>query len=143
MRAAAPAGHVLAALAALGLAVSAYIHARLATPFDGNRGALLSQGDLFRIQAAVDCLAAVAILVLPRAVTVAAAAVVAAGGAALLYVTVLLPLDLTALGLPVLFEPAWYPDKTAALIAQLIAVAAAGILLALRLRAGSSRRARS
>jgi hypothetical protein len=81
--------------------------------------------------------------VLPRALTAAAAAIVAAGGAALLALTVLVPLDLSAVGLPVLFEPAWYPDKTAALVAQLVAVAAAGILLALRLRAGTDRRVRA
>lgn len=136
--------YALAGVAALGLAVSAWIHAQLATPFDGNRGTLLSQGDLFRIQAAVDALAAVAVLVLPRALPAAGAAVVAAGGAALLVLTVFVPLDLTVLGLPVLFEPVWYPDKLIALVAQFPAVAGAAILAALLLRDGaaSSRRVR-
>ncbi|MCU1438497.1 MAG: integral rane protein [Naasia sp.] len=127
--------YAIASTAALGLAVSAAIHARLALPFDGNRGAWLGQGDLFRIQAALDALAAVAIVVLPRLLPALAAALIAAAGTALLVFTVFLPLDLTAVGLPVLFEPVWYADKATALAAQLVAVAAAAVLVAWRLRA--------
>jgi hypothetical protein len=121
----------LAAVAAAALAGNAAVHLLLAAPFDGNRGALVGQGTLFRIQAVADLLAAAAVLVLPLLMTSALAAVVALSGAGVLAVTTFVPLDGTAVGFPYLFEPAWYPLKVGALLLQLVAGAAAG-LLALR-----------
>jgi hypothetical protein len=59
---------------------------------------------------------------------------VAAGGAAILVLTSVLPVDGTAVGLPYLFEPAWYPAKQTSLVFQLLAMAlaAGGILRGMR-----------
>jgi hypothetical protein len=121
-------------LLAVALIINAVIHLRLAAPFDAVAGTIVTQGDLFRIQA-VSNVAAIAVVVFARRRWAdALALVIAAGGAALIVVTALVPLDLTAIGLPLLFEPAYYPDKTYALVAQLVAVAAATALILLRRR---------
>lgn len=121
-------------LLAVALIINAVIHLRLAAPFDAVAGTLVSQGDLFRIQAVSNVAAIVVVLLARRRWADALALVIAAGGAALIVVTALVPLDLTAIGLPLLFEPAYYPDKTMALVAQLVAVAAAIALILVRRR---------
>ena len=121
-------------LLAVALIINAVIHLRLAAPFDAVAGTLVSQGDLFRIQAVSNVAAIAVVLLARRRWADALALVIAAGGAALIVVTALVPLDLTAIGLPLLFEPAYYPDKTYALVAQLVAVAAATALILLRRR---------
>ena len=121
-------------LLAVALIVNAVIHLRLAAPFDAVAGTLASQGDLFRIQAVANIVAIAVVVIARRRWADALALVIAAGGAALIVVTALVPLDLTTIGLPLLFEPAYYPDKTYALVAQLVAVAAATALILLRRR---------
>lgn len=131
----------LAAVATASLAGNAAVHLALAGPFDGNPGGLLSQGMLFRIQAAADLLVGAAAVLLPRVPAAVAALVVALAGAGVLTGTTVVPLDGTPAGLPYLFEPSWYPLKTAALTLQLAAAAAAGLLLVrLRTRALPSAR---
>lgn len=121
---------ILAAVTAAGLLISAATHLSLAGPFDGNPGALLSQGALFRIQAVVDALAAALLLLLRTRWSAALAALVAAGGAGILALTTVVAVDGTPLGLPYLFEPGWYPTKTGAFLAQVVAlVAAVGVLV--------------
>ncbi len=115
---------------ALALVLNAWIHLRLAGPFDGNPGTLLSQGALFRIQAGVNIVAAIVLVVRPRPSTALVAFAVAAGGGALLLLTSLVPLDGTGVGLPFLFEPAWYPAKQTSLVLQaLAALLALGMML--------------
>lgn len=121
-------------LLAVALIVNAVIHLRLAAPFDAVAGTIVTQGDLFRVQAVANLVAIAVVLIARRRWADALALVIAAGGAALIVVTALVPLDLTAIGLPYLFEPAYYPDKTYALVAQLVAVAAATALILLRRR---------
>lgn len=121
-------------LLAVALLVNAVIHFRLAAPFDAVAGTIVTQGDLFRIQAVANIVAIAVVVIARRRWADALALVIAAGGAALIVVTALVPLDLTAIGLPLLFEPAYYPDKTYALVAQLVAVAAATALILLRRR---------
>ena len=58
-------GLVLRLLVAAGLSVSAYVHADLAPVYDGVR-ASISQGNLFRIDAAAASLAALVVLVVGR-----------------------------------------------------------------------------
>lgn len=111
-------------LTAAALVVNAVIHLRLAGPFDGIAGALVSQGTLFRIQAAAN-LAAAALLLTRTRWAVALAAIIAAGGLALVVITTLVPLDLTPIGLPFLFEPVWYADKVVSAVAQAVALVAA------------------
>ncbi len=132
-------------IAAVGLVVNAVIHLMLAGPYDANTGALIGQGDLFRIQAAVNVLVAVMLLATLRwhrwaVVAAITAAVVAAGGLALVVITALVPLDLTAIGLPYLFEPIWFGDKIISAVAQGIALVAAGLAAALSFRGTGARR---
>ena len=118
---------------ALALLVNAYIHFVLATPFDALVGTLVSQGTLFRIQGVVNILAAILILVIHRWWAGLVAAVIAAGGLALVVASVYVPLDLSALGLPVIYEPVWYQDKVTAVIAQSLALIG-GLLVAVASR---------
>lgn len=117
-------------LAAAGLVVNALVHLALAGVYDAIPGTLLGQGALFRIQAVVGIGFAVLLLVSLRVrrfavITALASAVVAAGGLALVVITAIVPLDLTAVGLPYLFEPIWYPDKVITVVAQAVALVAA------------------
>ena len=121
---------IIVTIAAVGLIVNAVIHLTLAGPYDAITGALIGQGDLFRIQAVVNIAVAALLLVSLRyrrwaAVVSLAAAVVAGGGLALVVITALVPLDLTALGLPFLFEPIWFADKVVSAFAQGLALLAA------------------
>ena len=110
---------------AIALGVNAYVHFVLADPFDGNAGTLVTQGWLFRIEGVADILAAVLILVHPRRWTAFIAGIVALGGLVLIVLTVYVPLDLTAIGLPYLYEPSWYQEKIIAVVAQALAIVGA------------------
>ena len=111
-----------------GLALDAYVHIDLASTYDGVKSSVLSQGDLFRAEAALAILAAVALLVRPRRYTALFAVVVAAGGVAA--VLIYQYIDVGAFGpLPNMYEPAWYPEKTQSAWGEGIATAAALALL--------------
>lgn len=114
---------LLRVLTAAGLAIDAYVHADLASTYDPVRHSI-SQGDLFRIEAAASALAALLILVSAhRAVWAFAFLVAASGlGAILLYRYI----DVGTLGpLPNMYEPLWYPKKTTAAIAEGVATVTA------------------
>jgi hypothetical protein len=121
-------------IVAAGLVYDAYAHLDLAASFDGNR-ALISQGMLFRVEAAAAALTALFVLVI-RHQAVALLAVVIAGsalGAVLLYRYI----DLGSLGpLPDMYEPSWYPEKTYSAIAEAAAILGACALLALKQAGG-------
>ncbi|PYC70171.1 hypothetical protein C7C46_27580 [Streptomyces tateyamensis] len=124
---------LLRLVAATALAVDAAFHARLAEQYD-TVASTISEGDLFRAEAAAAALAAVLVLAWRRRVGDVFGLVVAAAGLAaiLLYRYV----DLGALGpLPDMYEPIWSPDKTVAALAQTIALAALLLLLVRRPRA--------
>lgn len=122
-------------LTAAGLAMDAYVHADLASTYDFS-GKGISQGQLFRIEAAAAALAALLLilfgtrqLVWAYALSVAAAGV----GAVLLYRYA----DIGALGpLRNMYEPVWYPEKSLSALAEGAAtlLAACGLLLAHRQR---------
>jgi hypothetical protein len=121
-------GLILRLLVAAGLAVDAYVHADLAPLYDAIR-ASVSQGDLFRIEAAAASAAALIVLAWGRRTGFALALLVAASalGAILLYRYV----NVGALGpIPNMYEPAWFPEKITAAVAEAAAVvfAAAGLL---------------
>lgn len=119
-------------LAAAGLAVDAYVHADLAEGYDAVVNSV-SQGDLFRIEAALAALAALLLVVWPRRSTIAFAFLVAAGGLAalLLYRYV----DVGPLGpLPNMYEPVWFTSKQVAAVAEAVAALATGWLLLMRRR---------
>src|SRR6478672_1707240 len=77
----------LIAVTVVGLAIDAYVHLHLASTFDPIRTSSISQGDLFRVEAVLAIVAAVALVLRTRRYTAAFAFVVAAGGvfAVLLY----------------------------------------------------------
>lgn len=115
-------------VAAAGLAVDAYTHLDLAPGYDANIGGLVSQGILFRIEAATAIVAALLVLVVRRRATDLLVLVVAGSAAAvaLLYRYV----DLgPVFGLPNMYEPIWFPEKVLATVAELVAALAAGALL--------------
>ncbi|AUY47651.1 hypothetical protein [Streptomyces sp. CB01881] len=118
---------VLRLLAAAGLAVDAAVHARLAGQYDAVT-ATISQGTLFRVEAAAASLAVLLVLLWRHRIGDAFAWLTAAAGLAaiLLYRYV----DVGALGpLPNMYEPIWSHDKTTSAWAQAVAVAALTVLL--------------
>lgn len=131
-------GFAIATATAFG--INAAIHFMLAGAFDANPGNLVSQGDLFRVQAAGNIVAAALLVIRPRPVTAWIAATVAAVGLGLVVLTVYVPLDLGPVGGPYLFEPAWYPDKVASAIAQLVAIIGSVLLVITTARVQSNRR---
>ncbi len=74
----------LYALTGAGLIVNAVIHLQLAATFDAVAGSLLSQGDLFRIQAAAGILITVALVIARRPWMAAIAVIIAVGGLGML-----------------------------------------------------------
>ena len=134
-------GWSLRVITAAALAVDAYVHVDLAGRYDANQGTSpLSQGDLFRIEAVVSGLAAVALLISGRWLVWLVAWLVAASavGAVVLYRYH----DPGELGpLPDMYEPFWFGEKNLAALAEGVAVvtATAGLLEAWwRRRAGQA-----
>jgi hypothetical protein len=123
--------------AAVGLAVDAGVHARLADQYDAITNSI-SQGTLFRIEAGAAALAVVLVLAWRRLLGDLFAAVTAAAGIAaiLLYRYV----DVGTLGpLPNMYEPTWFPDKVWALAGQILALVALLPLCLFRPARGVSR----
>ena len=122
----------LTAVVIAALAIDVYVHLHLASDYDAVRSSVLSQGDLFRIEAALAIIVAVALLVRPRWYTALAALAVSAGGvgAVLLYTYV----DVGAVGpLPDMYEPVWFPEKTWSAWGEAIgAVAALALFIGIR-----------
>lgn len=113
-------------VAAAGLAVNAYVHAHLAPAFDGVV-ASVSQGDLFRLEAALGALAALLVLVWRRLPADLFAFLVAGGGLALLLIYNYV--DVGELGpFPDMYDPSWSGDKWVALVSQAVAFIAAALL---------------
>jgi hypothetical protein len=108
----------LAVATAVLLGIDAYVHLNDAHFFTPVASADISEGTLFRIQAIVAVVVAVALLVRPHPVVWAVAVLVTASavGAVLLYTYV----DVGALGpLPDLYEPTWHvPGKLASAVAE-------------------------
>jgi hypothetical protein len=101
----------LTAVVIAALAIDAYVHLHLASSYASARSGVVSEGDLFRIEAALAIVVAAALLVRPRWYTALLALVVSVGGvgAVLLYTYV----DVGAAGpLPDMYEPVWFPEKT-------------------------------
>ncbi|MDT4891382.1 MAG: hypothetical protein QOE97_417 [Pseudonocardiales bacterium] len=124
-----PTRWALAVVAAAGLVVDAWTHFDLAHLYDFNRTSTVNEGVLFRVEASLAIVAAVWILVRPGYLSAAFTVLLAGGGAALL--VVYRYVDVGKLGpLPNMHEPIWYREKTVSLIGELVATAAALVLLA-------------
>jgi hypothetical protein len=110
---------LLQVVTAAALAVDAYVHADLAAAYD-LVGRQISQGTLFRLEAAVASLAALLVLLLGRRRPVwvfAFLVSVSALGAVLLYGYV----NVGALGpLPNMYEPFWGLKRTSSAIAEAV-----------------------
>jgi hypothetical protein len=127
-----PAIRLLTAITAAGLAVDAYVHWHLAPSFDtlvGTGSPHFSQGELFRLEAALALFAAVVILSTRRRVAAGFALLIAAGGlgALLVYGYV----NVGNLGpFPDMYDPLWYAEKTISAVAEAVAtLGALGLLL--------------
>ena len=129
----------LAVATAVLLGIDAYVHLHDAHFYDSAASATISEGNLFRVQAIVAVVVAVALLVRPHPVVWAVAVLVTASavGAVLLYTYV----DVGALGpLPDLYEPTWVPaGKLASAVAEglgtLLAIIGFVVSMLTRLRA--------
>ena len=118
----------LTALTVVGLAIDAYVHFHLASTFDPIRTSSISQGDLFRVEAVLAIVAALALVLRRRRYTAAFAFVVAAGGvfAVLLYQYV----DVGKIGpIPDMYDPFWSTEKALSLIGEAMAALTALALL--------------
>lgn len=114
-------------LAAAGLGVDAYIHAHLADQYDAV-AAGISQGTLFRIEAAMAALAALLVLGWRRIPSDAFAWLVAGGGLALLLIYRYI--NVGALGpVPNMYEPVWFTDKNITVLAQAVTIVSTSYLL--------------
>jgi hypothetical protein len=117
---------VLRVATATALAIDAIVHWQNASAYDANR-ATISQGELFRVEAAVAVAVGLLILLRPRPSSWLAALLVAASalGAVLLYRYV----DVGSLGpLPDMYENTWQvPGKLLSAYAEAAAVVLAGL----------------
>lgn len=130
--AAGPLPLLLRVLAATGLGVDAYVHLHLASRYDPV-GDSITQGGLFRVEAVVAILVAVALLAFDNRLAWLNAGLVGAGGVAavLLYRYVNVP----AIGpIPSMYEPIWFGEKT------LSAVAEGGVVVVFLVREALRRR---
>jgi len=138
--------YLLAAATAAALVVDAIVHLKDAFFYDANTGALLSQGQLFRIQAVVAIVTALAVLALPRKWPVWLFAALAAGSAAAAVVAYTY-IDVGPIaGLPNMYEPSWGPPgKLLSAVAEglgtLLALAGLGWALAMHRPAAHAARA--
>ena len=107
---------VLALLAAAGLAYDAYVHLDLASGYDPV-GSTITQGQLFRVEAALAIAAGLAVLLSDHRVAWAAAGLVGLGGVAA--VVLYRYVDVGAIGpVPNMYEPVWYAMKTRSAVAE-------------------------
>lgn len=130
---------LLRVVTAAALGVDAFVHADLVTRYDPNQGtAAISQGGLFRIEAGLAALLALALLISGRQVVWVLAALVAASalGGILLYRYA----DPGALGpLPDMYEPIWFPEKTLTAVAEAVAAVSAVVGFLVTPRSGAGR----
>lgn len=125
---------LLRGLAVAGLAYDAYVHIHLAGSYDAI-GNTISQGWLFRVEAAAAALAAVVLVLSDRRRVWVVVGAVALGGlaAVMLYRYVNIP----PIGpIPRMYEPVWYGDKARS------AVAEGGVAVAWLIREAVRQRAR-
>ena len=125
-------GYGLRVAAAAGLGVDAFVHATSAGLYDGPGGGFITEGSLFRAEAAVSVLLAALLLIRPARLTWVA--VLAVAGTALGAVILYRYIDVGAIGpVPDLYEPTWrVPGKLASASAE----AAVLVLSALALSGG-------
>jgi hypothetical protein len=111
-----------------GLAIDAFVHLHLASAYDGVKSSVLTQGDLFRVEAALAIIVALALVVRPRRWTALIAFLVSAGGFAL--VLIYQYVNVGGIGpLPNMYDPLRSSEKTLSVWGEGIAALAALVLL--------------
>lgn len=129
----------LVLLAAVGLGIDAFTHFDLASRYELNKTATVSQGTLFRIEAVMAVVVGVALLV--RATVWTALLVVAVSGGGLFLLLLYRLVDVGQVGpLPNMYEPLWYAEKSWAAIGEAIALGAALLIAGDRLVAARASR---
>jgi hypothetical protein len=124
---------LITALAVAGLAVDAYVHFDLAGNYAPIKTSTLSQADLFRAEAVVAILAAVALIARPRRYTALVGAVIA--GSALAVLLVYRYYNVHAIGpIPSMYEPVWFREKVITAIAEAVTTIACLALVLLPAR---------
>lgn len=114
-------------LCAAGMAVDAFIHLRFAGDYD-RIGSQITEGQLFRVEAVVAILAAIAIAVTSRRIVSALVFLVALSASAAVYSSVYVHIG--AIGpFPDIYEPIWFSQKRAAAVTEAVAAASALVLL--------------
>ena len=93
------------------LAIDAVVHLHLTSSYDGVKSSVLTQGDLFRVEAALAIIAALALEVRPRRWTALIAFLVSAGGFAAVLVYQYVNVGATG-PLPNMYDPLRYGEKT-------------------------------
>lgn len=101
-------GWLLRILTAAALVTDTVVHLRDAYYYDANAGSLITQGELFRVQAAVAIAVAILVLAWPRWPAWVVAFLVTASAAAAVIAYTYLSIGPFA-GLPGMYEPTWGP----------------------------------
>jgi glucan phosphoethanolaminetransferase (alkaline phosphatase superfamily) len=119
------------------LAIDAYVHLHDAHLYDGATGASITQGSLFRVEAVVAIVVALALLVRPHWLVWVVALLVAASAAGAVYLYTYV--NVGPLGpLPNMYEPTWaLPGKRLAAVAETAATATALLGLAVTVISGA------
>jgi len=113
----------LRSVIAAGLVIDAVVHLRIAGDYD-RVGGQITEGMLFRVEAAVALFTAIFVLLSSRWLAALIAAVVAASAVAALLLSVYW--DIRAIGpFPDLYEPIWFTEKIIALVAETVSALAA------------------
>jgi hypothetical protein len=101
---------------AAGLAIDAYVHLNLAPQY-AESGGTINEGILFRVEAVVAVLTALAVIASGRLASYLAALLVA--GSALTVMLVSRYVDLGPIGpFPNFYDPVWFPEKLLAAFAE-------------------------
>lgn len=123
----------LIGIVVVGLVVDAIVHFDLASAFTSNKTSVISEASIFRIQAIVALVAALAVLARPRRYTAAFAFLVAASAA--VAVVLYRYVNVGKIGpLPNMYDPFWAPaGKNISAVAEIIAaLASAALFVVLR-----------
>jgi hypothetical protein len=131
---------LLVAVAVCGLGLDAYVHFDLASRYSPIKTSTISQATLFRVEAVVAILAALAVLLRPRRYPAVIATVVA--GSALAALLVYRYADIGSIGpIPSMYEPVWFTEKLVAFWSELAAtIASLALLAVIRVRPRTSNR---
>ncbi len=122
---------MLIVVVVVGLAVDAYVHFDLASAFKHVKTSTLSEADMFRAEATVAVVAAIALLARPNRYTAAFSFLVAAAGAVAVVLTRYV--NIGKIGpIPNVYDPFWAPTgKWLSAVAEVVAAVAALALVAM------------